>query len=334
MPLTARPKFAETPRLLASASRVMAAEIEGLRALAAALDNGLGGPFATAVAAMAAAKGRVVVTGMGKSGHVAHKMAATLSSTGTAALFLHPAEASHGDLGMISPGDVALALSWSGETPELRDVIAYCKRFGVPLIGVSSEPGSTLASAADIALILPKAEEACPIGLAPTTSTTMQMALGDALAIALLEGRGFSAREFRNFHPGGRIGARLITVREIMVTGELMPRLTAEATLSEAIFEITRGRLGGAAVVDEAGRLQGAFTDGDLRRALPHAGLSASVADHMTRAPVFAEPSLLAIEAMRIMTERPRPILLMFICEGDTLVGAVHMHDLLRAGIA
>jgi len=332
--LTARPKFAETPHLLASASRVVAAEIEGLRALAGALDNGLGGPFGAAVAAMAAAKGRVIVTGMGKSGHVAHKIAATLASTGTAAFFLHPAEASHGDLGMISPGDVALALSWSGETPELRDVIAYCKRFGVPLIGVTSEPGSTLTSAADIALILPKAEEACPIGLAPTTSTTMQMALGDALAIALLEGRGFSAREFRNFHPGGRIGARLITVREIMVTGELLPRLTAEATLSEAIFEITRGRLGGVAVVDGAERLQGAFTDGDLRRALPHAGLTARVGDHMTRAPVFAEPSLLAIEAMRIMTERPRPILLMFICEGDTLVGAVHMHDLLRAGIA
>jgi arabinose-5-phosphate isomerase len=269
----------------------VAAEIQGLQALAGALENGLGDPFGAAVAAMAAAKGRVIVTGMGKSGHVAHKIAATLASTGTAALFLHPAEASHGDLGMISPGDVALALSWSGETPELRDVIAYCKRFGVPLIGVSSEPASTLAGAADIALILPKAEEACPIGLAPTTSTTMQMTLGDALAIALLEGRGFSAREFRNFHPGGRLGARLITVREIMVTGELLPRLAADATLSEAIFEITRGRLGGAAVVDEAGRLRGAFTDGDLRRALPHAGLSARVADHMTREPVFAEPS-------------------------------------------
>ncbi len=289
--MTARRRFAETSHLLASASRVVAAEIQGLQALAGALENGLGDPFGAAVAAMAAAKGRVIVTGMGKSGHVAHKIAATLASTGTAALFLHPAEASHGDLGMISPGDVALALSWSGETPELRDVIAYCKRFGVPLIGVSSEPASTLAGAADIALILPKAEEACPIGLAPTTSTTMQMTLGDALAIALLEGRGFSAREFRNFHPGGRLGARLITVREIMVTGELLPRLAADATLSEAIFEITRGRLGGAAVVDEAGRLRGAFTDGDLRRALPHAGLSARVADHMTREPVFAEPS-------------------------------------------
>jgi arabinose-5-phosphate isomerase len=332
--LTARPKFAETPRLLASATRVVATEIEGLRALAGALDNGLGGPFGAAVAAMAAAKGRVVVTGMGKSGHVAHKIAATLASTGTAAFFLHPAEASHGDLGMISAGDVALALSWSGETPELRDVIAYCKRFGVPLIAVSSEPASTLARAADIALILPKAEEACPIGLAPTTSTTMQMALGDALAIALLEGRGFSAREFRDFHPGGRLGAQLVTVREIMVTGAQLPRLPGHASLSEAIFEITRGRLGGVAVVDAAGRLVGAFTDGDLRRALPAADLSAPVADHMSRAPVFVEPALLAIEAMRIMTERPRPILLIFVCEGDTLVGAVHMHDLLRAGIA
>ena len=327
-------KFANAPSLIASASRVVEAEILGLRALAGALETSLSEPFRAAVAAMGAAPGRVIVTGMGKSGHVAGKIAATLASTGTPSFYLHPAEASHGDLGMVTAGDVVLALSWSGETPELQDVINYAKRFGIPLLGVSSEAASTLAGAADIALILPRSEEACPIGLAPTTSTTMQMAFGDALAIALLEARGFSVHDFRNFHPGGRLGRRLVMVNDLMATGEHLPRLFQSATLSDAIFEITRTRCGGAAVVDEAGRLIGAFTDGDLRRALPHAALSAPIAAHMSRTPVFVEPNLLATEALRIMNERPRPILLIFVCEGEKLVGAVHMHDLLRAGIA
>jgi arabinose-5-phosphate isomerase len=275
-----------------------------------------------------------VVTGMGKSGHVARKIAATLASTGTPAFYLHPGEASHGDLGMIAAGDVVLALSWSGETPELRDVIHYCKRFGMPLIAISSEAGSALAGEADVALVLPKAEEACPNGLAPTTSTTMQLAFGDALAIALLEARGFSAADFRDIHPGGRLGARLITVADLMATGADVPTLPQTATLSEAIFEITRGRYGGAAVVDPEDRLVGVFTDGDLRRALPTADLSALVVDHMTRAPVFVDPHLLATEALRVMNERPRPIMLIFVCAHDHLVGVVHMHDLLRAGIA
>ena len=314
--------------------RTVAAEIDGLRALAAALQNGLRAPFEAVVGAIAAASGRVVVTGMGKSGHVARKIAATLSSTGTPAFFLHPGEASHGDLGMVAPGDVVLALSWSGETPELRDVIHYCKRFAAPLFAIASDSASALAGAADIALILPKADEACPTTFTPTTSTTMQMAFGDALAVALLEARGFSAEDFRNFHPGGKLGARLVTVGDLMARGADLPAVGPGATLSDAIVEITRTRCGGGAVVDAEGRLVGAFTDGDLRRALPAADLSAPVADHMTRAPVFVHPHLLATEALRVMNERPRPIMLMFACEEGRLVGAVHMHDFLRAGIA
>jgi arabinose-5-phosphate isomerase len=324
----------EALSVLASAKRAVESELTGLRGLLAAFDGMLAGPFTRAVDLIKGTPGRVIVTGIGKSGHVARKIAATLSSTGTPALFLHPAEASHGDLGMITPGDVALALSWSGESPELLHVVNYCKRFGVPLIGISSEPKSALAKAATIALTLPRAAEACSIGLAPTTSTTMQMALGDALAVTLLEEKGFSAHDFRNFHPGGRLGAQLVTVREIMTQGEVLPRLRTTSTLSDAILEISRGRLGGAAVVDEDGRLIGAFTDGDLRRALPEANLEATVAEHMSRQPVFVAPSLLATEALLMMTERPRPILLMFVCEGTKLVGAVHMHDLLRAGVA
>ncbi len=318
----------------ASAIRTVEAEIEGLRALARALETDLAAALNDAVDTIARARGRVVVTGMGKSGHVARKIAATLASTGTPAFFLHPGEASHGDLGMVAVGDVVVALSWSGETPELRDVIHFCKRFDVPLVAISSESASALATAADVALILPRAEEACPNGLAPTTSTTMQLAFGDALAIALLENRGFSAADFREFHPGGRLGTRLITVADLMATGADVPTLRPDATLSEAIFEISQKRYGGAGVVDATGQLLGAFTDGDLRRALPMADLTAKVGDHMTHRPMFVDPRLLATEALRVMNERPRPIMLMFVCEAGRLVGAVHMHDLLRAGIA
>jgi arabinose-5-phosphate isomerase len=317
-----------------SAIRTVSAEIEGLRALAAALEDGLRGPFNAAVARIRDAKGRVVVSGIGKSGHVARKIAATLASTGTPAFYLHPAEASHGDLGMVARTDVLIALSLSGETPELKDVINYCKRFAVPLIAISSEPTSALAIAADIALILPRAEEACQNTRAPTTSTTMQMAFGDALAVALLEARGFSAADFRNFHPGGRLGAELVTVGDLMAKGDDVPIVGAGVTLSEAIVEMTRKRYGGVAVVDGNGALVGVFTDGDLRRALPVANLSAPVVMHMTRSPVFVDPHLLATEALRLMNERPHPIQLLFACEDGALVGAVGMHDFLRAGIA
>ena len=318
---------------VASALRTLDAEIEGLRALQASLSDGLGRAFGESVAVIARAPGRVAVTGMGKSGHVARKIAATLSSTGRPAFFLHPAEASHGDLGMVAAGDVVLALSWSGETPELRDVIHHCARFDLPLIGVTSEPASALARAADVALVLPRSEEACPNRLAPTTSTTMQMAFGDALAVALLEARGFSAKDFRTFHPGGRLGARLVTVRDLMLAGDELPSVSSRATLAEAILAITRTRCGGVGVVNDAGLLVGAFTDGDLRRALAKADLAAPVVEHMNPSPVFVDPSLLATEALREMNERARPILLLFACEAGRLVGAVHMHDLLRVGV-
>ncbi len=322
------------PDYMSSALRTVDAEIEGLKALTTALRDGLRSPFEAAVTSINRSSGRVVVTGMGKSGHVARKIAATLASTGAPAFFLHPAEASHGDLGMVAQEDIVLALSWSGETPELRDVIHYCKRFDLPLIAMTSEPNSALASAADIVLLLPQAEEACPNGLAPTTSTTMQMAFGDALAIALLEGRGFSAADFREVHPGGHLGSRLITVGDLMSVGEDLPMVAQTATLSEAIFEITRTRHGGVAIVDPHRRLIGAFTDGDLRRALPTANLADPVVNHMSRTPAFVDPRLLATEAIRVMNTRERPILLMFVCENERLVGAVSMHDFLRAGIA
>lgn len=316
-----------------SAARTVSAEIEGLRAIVSALEDGLSAPFAAAVSLIKDAEGRVVVSGIGKSGHVARKVAATLASTGTPAFYLHPAEASHGDLGMVAPSDVLLTISLSGETPELKDVIHYCKRFAVPLIAITSEAASALARASDIVLILPQAEEACQNTRAPTTSTTMQMALGDALAVALLEARGFSAADFRNFHPGGRLGAQLVTVGDLMVKGADVPIVDVGVSLSEAIVEMTRKRFGGVAVVDGPD-LVGVFTDGDLRRALPTAELTSPVADHMTRRPVTVDPHLLATEALRLMNERPHPIQLLFACEAGRLVGAVHMHDFLRAGIA
>ncbi|MHB8528571.1 MAG: KpsF/GutQ family sugar-phosphate isomerase [Caulobacteraceae bacterium] len=318
----------------ASAVRTVHAEITGLEALVEGLENGLRGPFEEAVSAIASATGRVVVTGMGKSGHVARKIAATLASTGTPAFFLHPGEASHGDLGMVAAGDVVLALSWSGGNPELSDVVHYCKRFGVPLVAMTSEAKSALAGAADITLVMPKAAEACRSTHAPTTSTTMQLAFGDALAIALLEAHGFSAADFRDLHPGGKLAAKLVTVGDLMARGEAVPAIRDTASLSDAIVEMTAKRYGGAAVVDEGGVLVGAFTDGDLRRALPGAELSARVADHMSRSPVSVEANLLATEALRVMNESERPFMLMFVVDKDRLVGAVHMHDFLRAGIA
>jgi arabinose-5-phosphate isomerase len=322
-----------SPQTVAAAAvRTVRAEIDGLEALAAALTTTLEPAFCAAVEAILAAKGRVVVTGMGKSGHVARKVAATLASTGTPAFFLHPAEASHGDLGMVGAADVVLAFSWSGETPELRDVIHYCKRFGVQLIAVASGATSALVRAASCAIVLPAAEEACTNTNAPTTSTTMMLAFGDALAIALLEARGFSARDFHAFHPGGKLGAQLVTVGDLM--GEA-PTVGEGASFAEAIAAITaKVWYGGVAVVDADGRLVGALTDGDVRRAVGRAGPGSPLADFMTRTPVSAEPGLLASEAMRLMNERERPFQLLFVCEAGRLVGAVHMHDFLRAGIA
>jgi arabinose-5-phosphate isomerase len=312
----------------------VAAEIAGLEKLRGALQGPLAAAFTLAIDWMLATKGRVIVTGMGKSGHIARKIASTFASTGTPAFFLHPGEASHGDLGMIAPGDVVLALSWTGESVELRDTINYCKRFGARLIALTSGADSALAAAADLALVLPPAEEACPNRLAPTTSTTMQLAAGDALAVALLEARGFSAADFRNFHPGGKLGARLVTVDDLMTPAADAPRISPGAAIPEAMLAMSAGRMGGVAVVDEAGRLVGAFTDANLRRALAASGLEAKVGDHMTRSPVCVTPHTLATEAVALMNDPERPILLLFVCEGEKLAGALHLHDLLRAGAA
>jgi arabinose-5-phosphate isomerase len=314
-----------------TARTVLATEAEGLRALAASLDDS----FARAVDLLIGATGRVVVSGMGKSGHVARKIAATFASTGTPAMFVHPAEASHGDLGMIVPGDAVLALSNSGETAELADLIAHTRRFGLPLVGIAGRAGSTLVAASDVALVLPPANEACPMGLAPTTSTTMQMALGDALAVALLTRRGFGAADFRRFHPGGKLGAQLRRVRELMHSGDELPLAGPDTAMPEALVLMTQKRFGCLGVVDAAGRLAGILTDGDLRRAMGPDLLSRRVGDVMTPGPRSIGPDALAAEALHVMNARERPITALFVVDGAGCpVGILHVHDLLRAGVA
>jgi arabinose-5-phosphate isomerase len=323
---------------LAVARRVLDQEAAGLAMLGRALDAA---GFGRAVDLLAGATGRVVVTGMGKSGHVARKVAATFASTGTPALFVHPAEASHGDLGMIVPGDAVLALSNSGETPELADLVAHARRFGLPLVAITGRAESALARAADQALLLPPAPEACPLGLAPTTSTTMQLALGDALAVALLTRRGFGPADFRVFHPGGRLGARLSRVRDLMHGGAEMPLAPPDTRMDAALVAMTAKRFGCLGIVD-GGRLVGIITDGDLRRALdpgpgaaePRTGLLArGAAEVMTRAPRTIGPDALAVEALRVMEQRS--ITALFVVDGDGApVGILHIHDLLRAGVA
>jgi arabinose-5-phosphate isomerase len=313
------------------ARAVLGTEAAGLRALAAALDDS----FTRAVQLLDNATGRVVVSGMGKSGHVARKIAATLASTGTPALFVHPAEASHGDLGMIVAGDVVLALSNSGETVELADLVAHTRRFGLKLIGVTARDGSALATAADVALLLPAAAEACPMGLAPTTSTTMQLALGDALAVALLTRRGFTAVDFRQFHPGGKLGARLRRVRDLMHVGEAVPLAPPDTPMDRALLLITEKRFGCLGITDPGGRLVGIITDGDLRRALGPDLLVRRAAEVMTTSPRTVGPEALAAEALHIMNARERLITSLFVVDtGGRPVGILHVHDLLRAGIA
>ena len=318
---------------LAAARQVLALESEALSALAASLDD----RFAQACTLLAGATGRVVVSGMGKSGHVGRKIAATLASTGTPALFVHPGEASHGDLGMIVAGDAVLALSNSGETPELADIVAHAKRFALPLVGITGRAASALARAADVALVLPEAPEACPMGLAPTTSTTMQLALGDALAVALLTRRGFTAADFRVFHPGGRLGARLSRVRDLMHGAAELPLAPPGMRMDEAIVAMTARRFGCLGVQGEDGRLLGIITDGDLRRSLESAGAAAlmgrSAAEIMTRAPRTVGPDTLAAEALHEMNARSITTLFVVDAQGRP-VGILHVHDLLRAGVA
>lgn len=313
-----------------SAVRTITAELGGLNALILALNNGLADPFARAVLALAGAKGRVIVTGVGKSGHIGSKIAATLASTGTPAFFVHPAEANHGDLGMIAADDVIIAMSWSGETTELKGILAYSRRYRIPLIAVTSGENSTLAREADIVLKLPKAEEACPHGLAPTTSTLMQLAIGDALAVALLETRGFTARDFHTYHPGGRLGASLAHIAEIMHTGERLPLVDAGTGMRDAIIEITSKGFGCVGIVSPDGLLAGIITDGDLRRKINMDLLSMSVDDVMTRAPKTIQPDMLVAKALDIANALA--ISALMVTQDGRPVGIIHLHDLLRVG--
>lgn len=315
--------------LLATGRRVVETESAALGQLA----GSLGPTFVEAIRRILAAPGRTIVSGMGKSGHIARKIAATLASTGTPAMFVHPAEASHGDLGMITPEDVILLLSNSGETPELADLIAFSRRFAIPLIGVASRPGSTLLRQSDVAIVLPPAPEACSVGLAPTTSTTMTLALGDALAVALMEHRAFTPEDFRGFHPGGRLGARLTTVASLMHTGDELPLISPDAPMGDALLEMSHKGFGVVGVTDEGGRLVGIVTDGDLRRHM--AGLlDRRVADVMTRAPRTISTTALASEALGVMNARKITTLFAESPDAPGIpAGILHVHDCLRAGV-
>ena len=297
------------------------------------LARDLNGDFIAALDQMEKTQGRVIVTGMGKSGHVGAKIAATLASTGCPALFVHPGEASHGDLGMITQQDCVIALSNSGNTVELGDIIAYTRRFGIPLIAITTKRGSLLGEAADIFLQLPAVPEACPMGLAPTTSTTATMALGDALAVALLERRNFQAADFKVFHPGGALGNKLIRVEELMHRAEELPLCGPDTLMSEAILIITARRFGCVGVVDDLGRLLGIVTDGDLRRHMADDLLDRPAAEIMTPTPRCIRPHALAAEALHLMNMTDRPFTTLFVTEADKPIGILHIHDLLRAGL-
>jgi arabinose-5-phosphate isomerase len=313
------------------ARAVLATEAAGLRALAAGLDAS----FLHAVDALAAVTGRVVVSGIGKSGLVGRKVAATLASTGTPALFVHPAEASHGDLGMVVAGDAVLAISNSGETAELADLVAHTRRFALPLVAITGRADSALARAADHVLLLPAAPEACPMGLAPTTSTTMQVALGDALAVALLTRRGFTATDFREIHPGGRLGARLRRVRDLMHGADTLPLAAQGTGMHDALLTMTGKGFGVLGVVDAAGALVGIITDGDLRRHMGPDLLGRTVGEVMTASPRTIGADALAAEALHALNAGRRPITSLFVVDAATRpIGLIHVHDLLRAGVA
>ena len=322
----------ETSAAVASGLRTLDIEYQGIALLVAAMAGVMAGPFADAIERLALAKGRVIITGIGKSGHVGQKIAATLASTGTPAFFVHPTEASHGDLGMITAEDAIIALSWSGETVELANIITYSRRFRVPLIAITSSAQSALGAQADVALVLPKAKEACPHGLAPTTSTTMQLALGDALAVALLEAKGFSAEDFKVFHPGGKLGANLKFVTELMHRGEDMPIVGEHMLMADALLVMTKKTFGCVGVVDGGGRLAGMITDGDLRRHMSGGLLAMTAGAIMTRKPDTLKPTTLASAALEHFNSKKRTQ--MFVVDGGLPVGILHVHDLLRAGVA
>lgn len=324
---------------LEAGRRVLRMESESL----VALERSLGADFVEAVSRLAAVKGRIIVSGMGKSGHIARKIAATLASTGSPAQFVHPGEASHGDLGMITVEDAVIALSNSGNTTELNDLIAYARRFSIPLIAITSKAKSALAEQANVTLILPSSPEACPMGLAPTTSTTMMLGLGDALAIALLERKGFSMQDFQVLHPGGSLGSKLLRVADIMHGPQELPLCRPETPMAEAILIMTNGRFGSVGIVDEGGDLIGIITDGDLRRHMSSDLLQNTAGKIMTPGPKKTiRPQALAAEAvglMNLMDENLPRTTCLFVVEDRSdgkvrPVGIVHIHDCLRAGVS
>ena len=314
----------------AAARRVFDFAGEAIRSLSEALD----GAFTQAVDILLSVKGRVIVSGMGKSGHIARKIAATFASTGTPAQFIHPAEASHGDLGALTRQDALLMLSWRGETAELSDLITYAKRFRIPLIGMASNAESTLLQASDVALVLPPAREACPMGLAPTTSTTLMLVLGDALAVALMERRGFSADQYRDFHPGGSLGRALIRVGDLMHTGDEIPLVGEKEAVPRVLIAIAEHRFGCVGVIDKNGALVGIITDGDLRRHMGGDILERKAAEIMTRAPKVARPDQLAAEALALMNEKKITQLFVLDAKSKKPAGILHIHDCLRAGLS
>ena len=317
---------------IASALRTISTEQAGMEALAGALENGLSEPFAQVVEILVGIGGRVIVTGVGKSGHIGSKLAATLASTGTPAFFVHPAEANHGDLGMIAPDDVIIAMSWSGESVELKGIIAYSRRFSIPLIAITAGENSTLAREADVRLLLPRSPEACPHGLAPTTSALLQLVIGDALAVALLEARGFTPDHFRTFHPGGQLGANLTKIREIMHVGDKLPVVASGTGMREAILELSGKGFGCVAFGDADGLLTGIITDGDIRRQIGSDLLSMSVDQVMTRGPKTVGPETLVAKALQMLNASA--ITALMVEEDGRPVGLVHLHDLLRIGAA
>ena len=315
---------------LQSARRTIDKEVEALRMM----EDELNGNLSQALDLMQNTKGRVIVTGMGKSGHVGSKIAATLASTGTPSFFVHPGEASHGDLGMITEEDIVIGISNSGETKELSDIITYCKRYGIPLIAITKNPTSALGRAGDILLQLPDDGEACPLGLAPTSSTTATLVLGDILAVALLERKGFTKTDFNRRHPGGKLGSFLMKVSELMHKGSEMPLVSENATMQEAMLEMTSKMLGCVGITDNQGHLIGIITDGDLRRKMSSDILSKKASEVMTPNPKTTVPDILAAEALKIMNSTGKGITMLFVIENDKPIGIIHMHDCLRAGVA
>ncbi|MTI00105.1 SIS domain-containing protein [Roseibium sp. RKSG952] len=317
---------------LVSAERTLETEVAGLSALRAALKDGLSGPFVQAVELISKITGRVIISGIGKSGHIGTKLAATLASTGTPANFVHASEANHGDLGMITEEDVVIALSWSGETQELAGIVAYTRRFKVPLIAITSRADSTLGKASDVVLKLPNVTEACPHGLAPTTSAIVQLAIGDALAIALLESRGFTAQDFRTFHPGGRLGASLKTAKDIMHSGTSLPLAHANTPMRDGLVLMTQKGFGALGVTDELNRLIGVITDGDLRRHISTNFLEMTVGEIMTKDPKAVSEDMFSAAILELVNATQ--ITSVFVVEDNRPIGIIHLHDLLRIGAA